>query len=152
MALFVCLGVLDLSLRISERCSALGLPGEWGHGYAEAKSLHQVVTEMMGRESTMSHFTQQQQHQKTTKQNRFKSFMLKRKSVRSDKGRCTLRVPHIWGSCGWKCHTKASFQSKKGHAYMYIIITFHISSKIPFSSAVILLHRSNGYIMQLWQA
>lgn len=35
---------------------------------------------------------------------------------------------------------------------MYIIITFHISSKIPFPSVVILLHRSNGCIMPLWQA
>lgn len=35
---------------------------------------------------------------------------------------------------------------------MYIIITFHISSKILFPSVVILLHRSNGCIIQLWQA
>lgn len=47
---------------------------------------------------------------------------------------------------------KLLFQSKKAYAYMYIIITFHISSKIPFPSVVILLRRSNGCIMPLWQA
>lgn len=52
----------------------------------------------------------------------------------------------------WKYHSKAPFQTQKGYAYMYIIITFHISSKIPFPSVVIQLHRSNGSIMPLWQA
>lgn len=37
------------------------------------------------------------------------------------------------------------------YAFMYIIITFHISSEIPFPSMVIPRHRSNDGIMQSWQ-
>lgn len=66
----------------------------------------------------------------------------------------TLKIPNTQqhsctSPCNENSHSKASIQNKR--LCIYVIITFHISLKIPFPSAVILLHRSNGCILQLWQ-